>query len=437
MKFKFNTQVGKKISLDELRQNFKAILISIGAQTSSKLDVSGERLDGVYGAIEFLRDANLGKKVKVGKRVVVIGGGNAAVDAARTSIRLGGEEVSIVYRRSRAEMLAIEKEVEEAEVEGVRIRFLTNPTRIIGENGKVTGMECISMKLGGLDWGGRRRPIPISGSEFELDVDTVIVAVGQTPDSSFLEGHGLSLNRDETFQVNILTLQTNIDGIFAGGDVVTGPKTVIDALAAGRKAAISIDRYIKGKDLNFGREGEGTQESKMVIDVTGIITKARIAMLVLPLDQRKRNFQEVDLGLGKREAIEEAERCLACECKVCVENCEFLKKFCGTPKELAEKFRGGYFREKPQVPYSCNLCNLCERLCPEDLNVGKMCLELRGQLVEEGLGPLLGHKFVKMNQEWVLSDQFMFSLPDLRVSKCERIFFSWLQLIRLFSSISH
>lgn len=325
VEIRLNTAIGKEITLDDLRRDFRAVFIAIGTHISTRLGVPGEELEGVQHGVDFLRKVNLGEKVKVGEKVAVIGGGNVAIDASRCAHRLGAKEVFILYRRSRAEMPASAEEIEEAEREGVIIHYLANPVRIIGEDAKVRGMECIRMRLGEPDESGRRRPIPIEGSEFTLDVDMVIPAIGQAPDIFDL-GAEIKLRPNNTLEIDPLTLQTSEKGIFAGGDAVTGPNTVIDALAAGRKAAISIDRYISGEDLTIGREWEGPQESELEVELEGIARKERAVMPTLPIEERAKNFQEVELGLSEEEAMREASRCLSCpgccECLSCVTACE-------------------------------------------------------------------------------------------------------------------
>jgi len=240
--------IGKDLMMDDLTQKgYKAIFIATGAHKSRELHIEGEGLSDVFHALDLLGKINMGKKVKLGNRVGIIGGGNVAVDVARTALRLGSKKVVILYRRSREEMPANPWEVKEAEKEGVEIQFLTAPKRVLGED-KVTGIECIRMTLGEPDETGRRRPIPIEGSEYILQLDTVILAVGESPDLSFLP-KGIEVNENNTAVCSPVTLETSLPGVFAGGDVVTGPATVIEAIAAGRKAALYIDRYIRGEHV--------------------------------------------------------------------------------------------------------------------------------------------------------------------------------------------
>lgn len=328
IEIKLNTPLGENLTIEDLKNNgYEAIFIAVGAHISLKLEIPGEDLKGVYHGVEFLRRVNLGEKVEVGEKVVVVGGGNAAIDAARTVYRLGAKEVTIVYRRSRAEMPANEEEIEEAEKEGIKIFYLAAPTRILGKESKVNQVQCLRMRLGEPDASGRRRPIPIEGSEFIIDADMIIPALGQSSDLSFLGSHHkFNLVRGRGFEIDPLTLETNLKGIFAGGDAVTGPDTVIEAMAAGRKAAISIDRYLNGEDMRVGREGEGSQESEIEVDTEGVEPKKRTKVATLPISERKGNFKEVVLGFSEEEIIKEAKRCLACggcsECMQCVEACK-------------------------------------------------------------------------------------------------------------------
>ena len=224
------------------RSGFDAIFVSMGAHRSSKLNVPGESLRGVFPGVGFLRDINLGRKVELGKKVAIIGGGNVAIDVARSALRLGSKRVDLYYRRSRKEMPAIPEEVEEAIREGVNIHFLTAPVRMIGRGGKVVGMECIRMRLGEPDERGRRKPIPIQGSNFKVNAETIISAIGQRVDQRPLKG--LEKNPDGTIHVDPETGETSMKGVFAGGDMVSGPGWAIDAIAAGKRGAEAIARYL-------------------------------------------------------------------------------------------------------------------------------------------------------------------------------------------------
>jgi len=243
--FKTETTVGKDLSFADLKKKgYKAVFIGVGAQRSASLKIEGGDLKGVIHAIDFLWKVNFREGVEIGKDVVVIGGGNVAMDAARTAMQLGAGEVTILYRRSRDEMPAIPWEVKEAEDEGVKIEFLVSPKRILGEKGKATAIECVRMQLGEPDKSGRRTSTPVEGSDFLRKTDMVVLATGENPDLGFLPKE-IDVNDDGTLWVNPITMETSIQGVFAGGDVVTGPATVIEAIRAGKNAAESIESYLK------------------------------------------------------------------------------------------------------------------------------------------------------------------------------------------------
>jgi len=320
VEIKTNTPV--KDFAELFAKGYGAIFVATGAPVSQKMGIPGEDNPGVLHALDFLRRVNLGEKVIVGAKVAVIGGGNAAIDASRVALRLGAKEVSIVYRRSRAEMPAEESEIEEAEKEGVKINFLAAPTKVLTRDSKLTGIECIRMELGEPDASGRRRPTPVKGSEFTMEVDNVIIAIGQALDKEALS-QDLAYTAWETLSVDQITLQTNIDGVFAGGDAVSGPAGVIEAIAAGKEAAISIDRYLRGLDLAEGRPRALKKAEK--VSKEGVETKPRNAMPLMEVERRK-GFEEVELGFDEKMAIEEAKRCLNCavcsECRECEKACE-------------------------------------------------------------------------------------------------------------------
>jgi heterodisulfide reductase subunit A len=321
VEIKTNTPV---TNLEELKkQAYKAVFLANGAWVSQKMSIPGEDAKGVLHAIDFLKEVIEGKKIELGNRVAVVGGGNAAIDAARTSVRLGAKEVSVIYRRSRAEMPAIPSEIDEMEQEGVKIRYLTTPTEAIARDGKLARIKCIKMELGEPDASGRRRPVPVKGSEFELDIDTMILATGQAVDKSRLPGK-IAYSGYGTVKVDPITLETGIKGVFAGGDVVSGPATVIEAVTAGKEAAISIDRYLRSIDLKEGRPEQ--RERVKDIPKQGVAKKARAAMPLLSVADRIKSFNEVEAGFDEAKAIEEAGRCLNCavcsECLECVKACE-------------------------------------------------------------------------------------------------------------------
>ena len=312
-------------SLADLRRDYDAVFVSVGAHEERLLRIEGENLEGVMPGARFLRDLNLGREVGMGRRVAIVGGGNVAIDAARSALRLGAESVTIVYRRSRAEMPASAWEVEDAEEEGIEFHFLANPVRVLGQEGRVIGLECQRMKLGEPDASGRRRPLPIEGSEFVLDVDTVIPAIGQAPDVGFMGSEGLGVTRRGTLAADPDTLATEVPGVFAGGDAVSGPATAIKAIAAGKRAAQSIHRYLQGEELTPHQEGLPVVPYEEV-DLRRVQKKARAAMPKLPLEGRISGFAEVEMGFSEEQAVAEALRCLNCavcsECRQCVVACQ-------------------------------------------------------------------------------------------------------------------
>jgi len=317
---RYNMPIDVNFTVEDLRKDgFEAVFIAAGAQRSQRIGIPGELEDveDFHYGLRFLRDVKVGKQVRVGRRVAVIGGGNVALDSARTALRLGAEEVNIYYRRSRGEMPVTEVEYDEAVAEGIQINFLVSPTRIQSSNWKATGLQCIRMTLGEPDASGRRRPVPVSGSEFFVEADTVIAAVGQAPDLSFLpRDSALERTRWETLVVDSNRLSTNVPGVFAGGDFVTGPGMIIEAIAAGRRAAIAIDKHLRDDtsrveiyDLRQRGNGEvGAQEVEASWE-----TQPRLQMPKLPPQERKRTFEEIERGFSEEVARQEARRCLRCD----------------------------------------------------------------------------------------------------------------------------
>ena len=336
LKLGVEVQTGKSLgtdfSLADLeKEGFKAVFLGIGAHRSLKLNVPGEgEFEGLLDAVDFLREVNLGKREKPGKRVVIVGGGNVAIDAARTALRLGSEEVNIVYRRSRQEMPAYPEEIEDALAEGVRINYLTAPVRILGVDGKVNGFECIKTELGPPDASGRRRPVPVESSEFTIDCDAVIPAIGQMPEVERGVGEAmLEVSPYGTVVVNPHTMQTSIPYVFASGDAVTGPATVIEAVSSAHKAVEAIHRFMQEEDLDrfaealAGQEPPGQDWQEIP---KGLAKEPRARMTHRDTKASASNFDEVNLGLSEEEAKIESRRCLNCgvcsECMACVKACE-------------------------------------------------------------------------------------------------------------------
>ncbi|MFH1962949.1 MAG: FAD-dependent oxidoreductase [bacterium] len=352
VELKLNTSVD---SIDSLKaQGFEAVMVAIGAHVNKGMNIPGEDMNGVMPGVSFLRDVNIGNKVDVqknisrgdaerdvnignkidisGKRVAVVGGGNVAIDAARIAVRLGAKEVSIIYRRSRDEMPADLHEITAAEEEGIKLHLLANPTSIIGkeptpnpsqEGNRVVGVKCIRMELGEPDSSGRKKPVPIKGSEFVIDVDIVIPAIGQASDLSWLR---INSTKWGTIEVDPETLSASHEGIFAGGDAVTGPAFVVDAIKAGHVAAESIDRYLRGIDLKHGRRKKLADAVKDVpLDGIGKMPRQKMP----EMDVKKRIdgcSAEVALGFTEDAARAEAQRCLSCgicsECYECERVCQ-------------------------------------------------------------------------------------------------------------------
>jgi NADH-quinone oxidoreductase subunit F len=318
---RYDAPIGVSYTVDDLikKDGFAAVFIAAGAQRSQRIGIPGELEDveGFHYGLRFLRDVKVGKQVRVGYRVAVIGGGNVAFDAARTALRLGANEVNIFYRRSREEMPVTEVEYDEAVAEGVGINFLISPTRIASDNWKATGLQCIRMQLGEMDASGRRRPVPIPGSEFFAEADTVIVAVGQAPDLSFLPpDSALERTRWETLAVDGNTLATNVPGVFAGGDFVTGPGMVIEAIAAGRRGALAIDKYLKADTSRvemYDLKTEVIVEAATKVEEETWEAKPRLEVPTLPTEKRKQSFEEIELSFSEDKAKYEAKRCLRCD----------------------------------------------------------------------------------------------------------------------------
>jgi len=327
--FVFNCIIGKDITIEKLREANDAVFIGIGTQESISLQIKGEALDGVLKGLEFLHNASLKDAPQLNGHVIVVGGGDVAMDAACSAIRLGAEEVSLVYRRSEIELPAIREEIQHAVEEGVNFKFLTSPVEFIDDgNGKLRKVKCIKMKLGEPDASGRRRPEAIAGSEFEMEADTVILAIGIQPDPFLSEvTPDLPVNK----WGNIIVDQygsTEIDGVFAGGDIITGPATVIQAVAAGKRAAESIAIYLAGKETETSRFEDTIKPvpEELLPTIKNVLQKPRIMAEELTVQDRIKDFSEIELTFSEEEALAESERCLNCavcsECGECVSACE-------------------------------------------------------------------------------------------------------------------
>ncbi|MHB9033108.1 MAG: FAD-dependent oxidoreductase [Anaerolineae bacterium] len=312
--FKLNTRLGTDFTVDDLmnRDQFSSVIIAIGAQQSRALRIEGEDKEGVWGGTDFLRRVALGEKMDLtGKMVAVVGGGNTAIDAARTAMRLGAAAVTLVYRRTREEMPAQELEIHEAEEEGVKMLFLVNPTKIVG-GAKVEGLELIMQDLGEFDASARRRPMPITGSEFVLPVDIILPAIGQSSDVTCAEGCGVEFNRNTTAKVD-RTLATSRPGVFAAGDVVLGPATVVEAVAQGNKVAQMVDEYLQ-KDAVIDKADWLVYDNlPNIYNMEAYATAVRAVMSIQAPEVRKHNWAEVELGFETVACQEECRRCLRCD----------------------------------------------------------------------------------------------------------------------------
>ena len=320
VEFKTGVEVGKDVSLPQLRaEGYKAFYLGIGASRGTKLGVPGEELAGVFTGIDFLRDVNLEKPVSIGKRVAVVGGGNVAIDVARTALRLGAEDVTIVYRRSRDEMPAAADEIAEAEEEGVRFMYLAAPVEVLG-SGKVSGMKVEVMELGEADAKGRRKPVG-TGKFETLELDAVISAIGQKIDLGGISaGTGIQLSSKGTVMVDELSYQTGEPDVFAGGDVVTGPKFAIDAIAAGKEASISIHRYVHpGQTQHLGRDHRDYKplDAKTVaVSIGSFDTAPRQKAACGSAEEARRTFKDLRGDLTEEQIKKEVKRCLGCGCAV-------------------------------------------------------------------------------------------------------------------------
>src|SRR4030043_1135282 len=306
------TPIGKELNLESLRKNFDAVYIAAGAHKAEKLGIPGEDLQGGIHGVTFMQMVNLKRDLKFDSRVAVGGGGKPGMDAARSSFRLGAKEVFILYRRSREEMPVDSRELEQVEEEGIQVHYLTQPIRVLSRDGiRVSGVQCIRNRLGEPEKDGRRRPIPMDGTEFEIDIDLLIPAVSQSPDISFLpEEIGLEISKWDRLSVNPETFETNVRGIFAGGVLVTGPRDVIRVIADGRKAALSIHTYLSGEKVEK-RPAYFTSVPEVEIE-PNLEKIPRQEMDTLPVRERTSLETEVELGFLKEVAVKEAQRCLQC-----------------------------------------------------------------------------------------------------------------------------
>jgi heterodisulfide reductase subunit A-like polyferredoxin len=393
VEIKTNTALGEDVSIDGLLEDgYKAVYLAIGAHQGIELGIPGEKTNGVRQGVKFLREVNLTGKTEVGKNVAIIGGGNVAIDVARSAVRLGAETVNIVYRRTRNEMPAWEEEIQAAEEEGVQITYLAAPQEVLTRNGRVVGLRCIRMELTEPDSSGRKRPVPIPGSEYEIDIDQLIPAIGQRPDLSALEDiTGLTYTRWGTTEVDAVTYATEREGVFAGGDLQTGPWVAIGAIGAGKEAAESILRYIEGNDMTAGREPVVNENPvyRPIPEDEPVMQRAK--MPELPVSKRQGNFNEVELGYTEEEGRAEAARCLncgyCCECYQCVDACLAHAVDHSQQAEIKEIEVGSVILTAGCQPYDpAHLENVYHyKTCPNVLT------SLEFERILAASGPTMGH----------------------------------------------
>jgi formate dehydrogenase beta subunit len=360
VRFVYDTTIGIDIPFSDLQRDYDAIAITAGAMNPVYLDVPGADLDGVQYGVDFMKRANLGMELNVGRNVVVVGGGYTAMDCSRTSLRFGAENVTIAYRRTRSELVVDEEELGETELEGVRLEFLVSPMELIGEDGRLVAVKFIRNKLGEPDASGRRSPIPIEGSEFTVPCDTLIPAVSQAADLSFLPVESnFEVNRGR-LKVDPATYATNVRGVFACGDFVTGPTTMIESAGHGKKAAYAIDRYLAGRtDVSVTPNVKITSSWRHDMpELYDVLPRQHIPMLDLPARMPSTepavNFTTpVELGYDTTAAVAESTRCLMCNYNIWFD------------------------------PFRCVLCGACADVCPE----GVIHMVDVNQLKTEGLLP--------------------------------------------------
>ena len=309
VKIHLNTEIGKDISFKQLREDYQAIYVATGTQFPQKINIEGEELEGVIHGINFLKRIHHDPEFKLSGVVAVIGGGNTAIDSARTALRIGASKVIVLYRRTIDQMPAYHEEIIEAQEEGIEIMELVSPLRFIGDN-KVKEVECVKMQIVNFDSSGRRKSVEILNSNFKIKVDYVIPAVSQYADLPFIGKNEITQTKWGTFVIDNKTMMTTMPGVFAGGDIVRGPEDVINAIADGKKAAINIDLYLGGNGiLNKGEK----IEIPIVYDNDEIVAHNQFEKEVLDPETRKNSFDEVVIGFHKLNAIAESMRCLHCE----------------------------------------------------------------------------------------------------------------------------
>jgi formate dehydrogenase major subunit len=393
VRFVYNTTIGIDIPFEDLQRDFDAIAITAGAMNPVYLDVPGADLEGVQYGVDFMKRANLGQEMSVGENVVVIGGGYTAMDCARTSLRFGAKNVTIAYRRTRSELVVDEEELGETELEGVRMDFLVSPVELIGEDGRLVAITFIRNKLGEPDASGRRSPVPIPGSEYTVPCETIIPAVSQAADLSFLPVEASFEVGRGRLKVDPATYATNVRGVFACGDFVTGPTTMIESAGHGKKAAYAIDRYLAGRtDVSVAASVKITSSWRHDMpELYDVLPRQHIPMVAV--DQRMpggtedviRNFNTpVELGYATTAAVAESTRCLMCNYNIWFD------------------------------PFRCVLCGACADVCPE----GVIHMVDVNQLKTEGLLPEIEEAYGWANGAAMVLDEERCIRCALCVKRC-------------------
>ena len=382
VKFVNNSKLGKDFTIESLKAENDAVIVAVGAWKSSSMRTPGEELDGVYGGIDFLRGVIQGNAPEIGEKVAICGGGNTAMDACRTAVRLGAKEVYVVYRRTRAEMPADKLEIDEAEEEGVIYKFLTNPLSFNGEDGKVKSITLQVMELGEPDASGRRRPVPVEGKTEEIAVDSVILAIGQ----KLVQGDvsELELNERGNIVADADFFTTSIDGVFAIGDATNrGASIAIEAIGEADRCAKAVDAYLNGQELDT-RVPYISKRDEDTIDYSDREKKDRVNPKVLPADVRNKNFDEVSLGFTEDEAKAEADRCLECGCREYYK-CKLLnvaQRYDINPERFKGEMPQKYSHDEnafiERNTSKCILCGLCVRSCREVMKLSSIGLMGRG-----------------------------------------------------------
>ena len=370
IKVKTNARLGRDITLDELEKEYEAVFLAIGAWKSKGLQLEGEDHPNVIGGVDFLKDIALGKPSRIGENVLIVGGGNTAIDAARTAIRLGSK-ATIIYRRTKAEMPAEISEIEDAEVEGVKFEYLVAPIGIVLEGSELRGLRCISMELGEPDESGRRRPKPIDGSEHTISADAIIKAIGQDIEKGIISEEKVEQTKWGTVKIQMPIYKTNRSKVFAGGDLVKGPSLVVDAVYMGRKASEAIISMLKNEAFPNIMDIVSTRRSVDDSLFEKVERVDRIEPAIMPASIRKANFREIDLGLTPEQAVAEASRCMSCgcqdlnECKLKLYMNDYQadpRRFIGATHDYPVDDSHPYILREPNKCVKCGRCvDICDR----------------------------------------------------------------------------